>query len=267
MKVCLKVKGEQLLARVAAEMARKESAFPRLLAPNLPLQWLIEPLPSSLDRACLENTNSYATIALIEADDAQVINQLWAISNRDYHALTLQHPTENPFVPVILAVRRELPTAQLLAMPAIVTDWVNGHDAMQDLARRVYAALKRRPPLAGESDSMRLSLHIESRRLCYVGDAIQLTPSEVAVAELFLTHFGSTIPLDAIQLLFKLSGRSIEGSNVRVTMFQLRFKIEALTHCQYTLTSAYGHGYVLKHGKAGGAGSSAAGKDVRQPAG
>ena len=92
-----------------------------------------------------------------------------------------------------------------------------------------------------------------------------LTPSEVAVAELFLSRFGSVIPLEEIQLLFKLAGRSIEGSNLRVTMFQLRFKIEALTRCRYTLTSAYGTGYVLKHGKAGEPGPNARDWVARQP--
>lgn len=251
MKVCLKVSGEQLLARVAAELARKDSAFPRQLMPNLPLQWLIEPLPPILDRRCLENSGTQATIAVIEADGAQVINELCAIASHDYPALTLSRRQAEPFMPVILALKHELPTAQLLAMPAIVTDWVNGHDAMQDLARRVYAALRRRSPQIDESDRLRLSLQIEPRLLCYGSESVLLTPSEVALAELFLGHFGSTISRDDIQLLLKLSGRSTEGSNVRVTMFQLRFKIEALTHRRYTLNSTYGHGYVLRQSKAG----------------
>jgi hypothetical protein len=72
------------------------------------------------------------------------------------------------------------------------------------------------------------------------------------------------IPLDELQLLFKLAGRSTEGSNVRVTMFQLRFKSKALKRCRYTLTSAYGLGYVLKHGKAGEPGTDARGWIARQ---
>jgi hypothetical protein len=83
--------------------------------------------------------------------------------------------------------------------------------------------------------------------LCYAGDTTQLTASEVAVAELFLNHFGTLIPTEDIHLLFKLSGRSTEGSNIRVTMFQLRFKIEAVTRCQFTLTNSYNSGYVMRH--------------------
>ena len=69
------------------------------------------------------------------------------------------------------------------------------------------------------------------------------------MAELFLHHFGSVIPLEDILLLFRLSCRSTEGSNIRVTMFQLRFKIEAVSRFQFTLTSAYGEGYVLRHAR------------------
>jgi len=30
-------------------------------------------------------------------------------------------------------------------------------------------------------------------------------------------------------------------------MFQLRFKIEAVTRCQFTLTNSYNSGYVMRH--------------------
>ena len=266
MKVCLKVMGERLLARVAAEVARADSAFPSQLAIHVPLHWQIEALRSPLTRAGLENTPPHVAVALIEAHHAQVIEELWSMSSRDYHAIALERRHDEQLAPVIVVFERELPTSRLLALPAIVTDWVNGLDAMHDLARRVYAILKRQPRIASRLDSSRLSLAVDSRMLCHGDDSILLTPSEVAVAELFLSRFGSVIPLEELQLLFKLAGRSTEGSNVRVTMFQLRFKIEALTHCRYTLTSAYGLGYVLKHGKAGDTAYSGRGWDTRQTA-
>ena len=266
MKVCLKVKGDQLLPRVAAEIARPDSAFPRQYAPSVPLQWEVEAIPSNLSLSTLQNTDTHASLVLIEASDARVVDELWSLSSRDYHAMARRHHDNAQQIPVIIVFERELPTARLLDVPAIVSDWVNGMDAMQDLARRAFAALKRQPRLAIGLDNARLSVQIESRLLCHGADSILLTPSEVAVAELFLSHFGSVIPLDELQLLFKLGGRSIEGSNVRVTMFQLRFKIEALTRCRYTLTSAYGLGYVLKHGRAGEPGPGTQGWTARQAA-
>ncbi len=272
MKVCLRVMGDQLLARVAAEIARADSAFPRQFTPHVPLQWQIEKLLHPFNATCLESTTPHATVMLLEAHDAAFVDELWSIASRDYDAIARDSRNEGPrdrasrshrrqegqdgerkrvaAAPVILVFDRELPTAQLMEMPAIVTDWVIGPDAMHDLVRRVFIALKRRQHLVTTPVDARPSLRLESRRLYHGDQAILLTPSEVAVAELFLARFGSVIPLDEIQLLFKLAGRSVEGSNVRVTMFQLRFKIEALTRCHYTLTSAYGQGYVLRHGKA-----------------
>lgn len=270
MKVCLKVMGKQLLARVAAEIARADSAFPRQLKPHLPVHWQIEAIPAPVAPNCLEGSPSHATVVMLEAHDAAFVDGLWSIASRDYDAIaraaqphaTREQTTQGPRVqrdrhaerhataPVILVFERELPTSQLMEMPAIVTDWVIGLDAMHELARRVFSVLKKRQQLIAARDDSRPNLRLETRRLWHGDQSILLTPSEVAVAELFLARFGSVIPLDEIQLLFKLAGRSVEGSNVRVTMFQLRFKIEALTRCHYTLTSAYGQGYVLRHGKA-----------------
>ncbi|MGV3655037.1 MAG: hypothetical protein ACO1N5_12570, partial [Noviherbaspirillum sp.] len=45
---------------------------------------------------------------------------------------------------------------------------------------------------------------------------------------------------------FKSSGKSTEGSNIRVTVFQLRLKLEMLTRSQFTIVSVYKRGYCLK---------------------
>ncbi len=252
MKVLLRVLGDQLPGRVASEIARRDTAFPRHSGSGALLHWQIERLSSPLTSACLDNTPTRPAIVLIEAHDAAVVDQLWSLHSRDYHAICRSDRLDDPPAPVIIVFDRELPTTHLPEMPGIVTDWVTGSGAMQDLARRVIAALKRQQQLI-EPGGSGLALAAGSRHLCHAGQSILLTPSEVAVAELFLARFGSVIPLDELQLLFKLAGRSTEGSNMRVTMFQLRFKIEALTRCHYTLTSAYGQGYVLRHGKGGDA--------------
>jgi hypothetical protein len=57
---------------------------------------------------------------------------------------------------------------------------------------------------------------------------------------------GSVVPIEEIFLLFRLAGRSTSGSNIRVTIFQLRFKIELLTRNHFSLVCAYGEGYALR---------------------
>ncbi len=266
MKVVLRVAGEQLLARLAAELARQDSAFPRQLAATLPLHWHLEALPSPFNSACLDRLPMQRSVILIEVQDESTLDALWSATCRDYPALTRDAARDDPSPPVMLAFARELTATQLPDMPSFVTDWVNGIDATHELALRVLCALRRLPRRGILPDSSRLSLAIDARRLWHGTDSVVLTPCEISVAELFLSRFGSVIPLQELQLLFRLAGRSVEGSNVRVAMFQLRFKIEALTHCHYTLTSAYGQGYVLKHGKAGDAGKSSQAWQQRQPA-
>ncbi len=269
MKLCLQVLGERLLARVTRELARPDSAFPRQFGVGLPLQWQIARLDAWPDRCSTADpassrAASRATVLLVEAQDAVVVDQLWSLASREYHAIAGSNTSAFQPIPVIVVFDRELPTASLLDLPAIVSDWVSGSDAMHDLVRRIVFVLKQRHLLVLEPDSARLSLAVEQRRLHYGDKSTVLTPYEVSLAELFLARLGSVVPMDELQLMFRLAGRSVEGSNMRVTMFQLRFKIEALTRCHYTLTCTYGLGYVLRPGKSVATrASSDSGSDTR----
>jgi len=91
-----------------------------------------------------------------------------------------------------------------------------------------------------------LSVIAETRTLVFFGNTIQLTRSEFALADVFLNQMGTVIPLADLALLFRSTGKSTTGSNIRVTVFQLRLKLEMLTKGQYTVTSVYKQGYCLK---------------------
>lgn len=264
MKIHLRIAGPQLLASVAAEVARQDSAFPRQLSATIPLHWQIEALPSPFNDTCLDHAATQSVVMLVEVRDDNTIEALWSANCRNYDAIGRGDHDTRPRPPVILAIDRKLSSQRLPDLPPFITDWVNGIDAVQELALRVLWALKRLPQLTSVPDCPRLSLSIESRRLWHADQSVLLTPCEIPLAELFLSRFGCVIPLEELQLLFKLAGRSVESSNVRVAMFQLRLKIEALTHWQYTLASAYALGYVLRHGKAGDARKPAHESQVRQ---
>ena len=89
----------------------------------------------------------------------------------------------------------------------------------------------------------------DTRTLCFGKRKIDLTPTELVIAEMFLRNFGSVISLEDIALLFKITGRSQDGRNIRVTMFQLRFKIETLTSNEFSLINIYKEGYALRQRK------------------
>lgn len=247
-RVFLRVMGQTLFERITKELASLNSAFPRSHLQGKPINWQLEKINPPFIADHLRHTSQGLPVVLMEADDTRIIDHLWVISLREFIGLTASQNHLNGPAPLIMFLPEDVPTTELLEMPPVVSDWVT-RPSMHETVRRIFNSLNRFHRFHAEVTGSKLSLAAESRLLCFGSESVQLTASEVAVAELFLHHFGSVIPLDEILLLFKLSGRSTEGSNIRVTMFQLRFKIEAVTRCQFTLTSAYGEGYVLRHAR------------------
>lgn len=247
MKIFLRVMGSKLHERLVAELAALDSAFPRQVGPGRLLCWQIECITAPFRPDYLDNSPARVSVVLIDAAHIAIIDELWSLGGREYAALCCSNSYDYPPAPVILVFDREPPTSELVEMPLFVTDWVCGEDATHDLARRVIACLRRQKHLQDDLGGGMLTLNAETRRLRFNDtDAIQLSAAEVPLAELFLTHIGSVVPMEEINLLFRLSGRSTSGSNVRVTIFQLRFKIEQLTHHYFSVVCAYGEGYVLR---------------------
>lgn len=246
MKVFLRVLGHRLFDRVTREMAAADSAFPRRLCTGKPLRWHLELLEEPLSTCHLENSPEQTAVVLIEASAPYIFDELWAIGSREY--LALHDSTQHYFrpSPVILVFDTEFPTGDWVEMPMVVTDWVSGKHVMHDLARRVIASLRRLKHLRSELGGGLLVLNPTTRTISYEKNSVQLTPSEVPLAELFLAHLGSVVPIEEILLMFRLAGRSTSGSNLRVTIFQLRYKLELLTGHHFVLACAYGEGYVLR---------------------
>ncbi len=250
MKIFLKILGHRLFERVAKEVAALDSAFPRRLGHAKLLSWHLERLEAPFQADYLDPARGSVSVLLVEIRDRSDIDALWNIASRNQPELVGNPERGQPPAPVILVFDECHPDASFVHMPLIVADWVRGLDAMHELARRVITSLRRQKYLQEELGTGHLTLNLESRKLAYHDESVQLSPAEVPLAELFMTHVGSVIPLDELQLMFKLAGRSITRSNMRVTIFQLRFKIELLTRHQFTLVCAYGEGYALRPGKA-----------------
>ncbi len=247
MKIVLKVLGDSLYHRVTKALAAANSPFPRSCAQGKLIHWKLVRLEPPFSSQVLDNAPGEWSVVLIEVSDQVTIENLRTIEQRESLHVRSMHRPEHPLAPLIMVLRQDIVATDLLHMPEIVYDWMIEPVSMHDLVRRMFSGLRRRQRLSAEQGYGVLTLLTESRTLCYAGNSTQLTASEVSVAELFLQYFGTVIPLEDIHLLFKLAGRSIEGSNIRVTMFQLRFKIEAVTRCQFTLTNTYNAGYVLRH--------------------
>ena len=247
MKILLKIMGQKLYHRITKAIAAADSPFPRSGAQSKLIHWQLIQLEPPFNSVYLESQPGEMPIVLMEISDAAAIEQLRTMEQRESLHVRSVFSTANDIAPLLLLLTDEITTNELLDMPEIVTDWMTEPVLIDDLVRRIFSSLKRKQQLRLELKYGVLTLLPESRLLCYSGNTTLLTAAEVAVAELFLHYFGSVISIEDIHLLFKIAGRSIEGSNIRVTMFQLRFKIEAVTRCQFTLINAYNAGYVLRH--------------------
>ncbi len=251
MKIFLKILGNRLFQHIAKEVAALDSAFPRRLSHTKLLSWHLEKLETPMRSDYLYQTVQQVSVILIEVQSRSDIDVLWDVARHEYRGSNGIQYSDAGIAPVILVFNEPPESFGILDMPMMVDDWVCGLDAMHELSRRVIASLRRQEGLQEELGVGQLTLNLETRRLAFGGDSVQLSPAEAPLAELFMSHIGSVIPIEEILLMFNLTGRSTTGSNIRVTIFQLRFKIELLTHHHFTLACAYGEGYALRPGKGG----------------
>jgi DNA-binding response OmpR family regulator len=249
MKIFLKILGSRLFEQVAKEVAALDSAFPRRLGHAKMLSWHLEKLETPMRGEYLYQTSDQVSVLLIEVQNRSDIDILWDVGGREYRGASSRQDPASEATPVILVFNEPPESYGVLDMPMMVDDWVCDLEAMHELSRRVIASLRRQEGLQEELGVGQLTLNSETRRLAFGGDSVQLSPAEAPLAELFMSHIGSVIPIDEILLMFNLTGRSTTSSNIRVTIFQLRFKIELLTRHHFTLACAYGEGYALRPGK------------------
>ena len=247
MRILLKIKGPSLFEKITKEMAMLNSSFFKQDIDGQRINWQLISLDEDITAEDLANQATDINIILIDVHNKESIKYLRDLEKQQFLLMISGANFRYGVAPIIVIFNKNVLTPHILDLPEIIHDWVISPVVMHDLVRRIFTSLRRKETTTTEIRSGVLTLVPESRQLSYYGNTINLTPSELSAAELFLRQFGCVIPLEEISLMFKLSGRSTDGSNIRVTMFQLRFKIEALTRFEFTLRSIYKEGYSLRH--------------------
>jgi DNA-binding winged helix-turn-helix (wHTH) protein len=245
MKITVKVIGSELFSTINRDIAAINNAFPKVSPQNEQFEW--EVIQLNLVRP--ENLLSYPdtpSILLIDAQEPTYVERIQLLEKKEM--TFIKDPPFLPIVlsPIILIFRTQGELSEVSEFPDFVADWLCLPFTMNDLVRRILAALRRKNILKTKLHFGSLTLVPDLRLLSYHGKTIHLTPSEFALAELFLNQMGTVIPMKELILLFKSTGKSTEGSNIRVTIFQLRLKLEMLTRSRYTLASVYRQGYCLR---------------------
>jgi DNA-binding winged helix-turn-helix (wHTH) protein len=245
-KITLKIVGDELFSSLSKEVGLLNLAFPKMSQQNDHIEWQVTHLSTNLKPENLLSYPESASVLLIDAQEPSFIDKIERMKKTEMSFI--KDPPFLPIVlsPVVLVFRSHALLAETPDFPEFVSDWICMPYAMPDLVRRVVSSLKRKNILKTKLRFGSLTLLPESRVISYQGKTIHLTPSEFALAELFLNQMGTVIPIKDLVLLFKSTGKSTEGSNIRVTIFQLRLKLEMLTKSHFTLASVYKQGYCLK---------------------
>jgi DNA-binding winged helix-turn-helix (wHTH) protein len=185
-------------------------------------------------------------VILVEVQNLGVIEAIQAMERKELAFLSYSGTNLPRLAPLIAVFESPTVLAEVRELPELISDWIFFPLDPNELARRIHATLKRKNIIKTKLRYGVLSVVAESRTLVFFGNSMQLTRSEFALADLFLSQMGTVIPLADLALLFRSTGKSTTGSNIRVTVFQLRLKLEMLTKGQYTITSVYKQGYCLK---------------------
>jgi DNA-binding winged helix-turn-helix (wHTH) protein len=185
-------------------------------------------------------------VLLVEARDMSLIDAIQSMERKELAFLSHSGTRLPRLAPLIAVFESPDVLADIRDLPELISDWTFLPLDPNELARRIFSALKRKNILKTKLRYGALSVISETRTLVFFGNTMLLTRSEFALAELFLSQMGTVISLTDLALLFRSTGKSTAGSNIRVTIFQLRLKLEMLTKGQYTVMSVYKQGYCLK---------------------
>jgi DNA-binding response OmpR family regulator len=245
MRLELKVIGERLFDILTKDSAKLAETLLQLCCDEDPISIAItrfEDKPHAKD-FMLEAAG--ASVILLEANDLSLIESLQSMERKEL-AFLGQAGSATRLVPLIAVFESAELLSEVRDLPDLISDWAFFPLEPLELARRIFSVLKRKNIVKTKVLYGALSLISEARALLFFGNSVHLTRSEFALMELFLSQMGTVIPLADLAMLFRSTGKSTEGSNIRVTIFQLRLKLEMLTRGQYTVTSVYKQGYCLK---------------------
>ena len=245
MEITVKILGDNLYSAIQAGKSALDSTFLKLSRHTDPITIAIEKIVEPLSGESLLAVPEKPAVILAHSDNTCLLDRLQNLEKRDLFTPGSGEPS--PLImPIVMVFSASSPMNDLRDFPDMVSDWFFMPVAAPELARRVLYSLRRKSILKSRLCFGPMTLIPDTRTLTFSGKSTILTRSEFALAELFLSQLGSVIPTADLIALFKSTGKSTEGSNIRVTIFQLRLKLEMLTKSQYTLASVYKQGYCMK---------------------
>jgi DNA-binding response OmpR family regulator len=185
-------------------------------------------------------------VVLGEAGDPGALQRLAALAPRVSGLIRTNEGLPlmiSPFVAVFKAAALSTPYYEL---PDLVSAWILDEAEPVELTHRILGAVNARQLRRVHLTCGELIVLPDSRTVSYGVNNVRLSPAEFALAELFFSRLGSVISLNELTGFFKAAGKSTEPNNIRVTIHQLRLKLEELTRTRLQLCTIYRKGYCLR---------------------
>lgn len=153
-------------------------------------------------------------------------------------------------VPIIMLTARDAETDRIIGLELGADDYVVKPFSPKEVIARMRAIFRRVQPSSRREEERVLqvgdiALQPGSRSLTIAGTAVELTPTEYKLLELFLAHPGQVF--SRLQLIEKAQDYAFEGYERTVDSHikNLRKKLDASPDAPYYIKTIYGVGYKL----------------------
>lgn len=200
--------------------------------------------------ADLVSCASRPTVILVEVGEPDVLDRIGMLRKESERARSAC--VQSPLVPALLIGVCDL--ARLAQSSRPLPDWMAdvmfAHGAEGELAQRILLAIRKNGIRTFALQCGALTLLPDSRSVMCDDAMVRLSPTEFALAELFLGRLGSVVDIGEVRKVFDLAGKSVQANNIRVAIFQFRMKIEEITGAQLQLVTVYRKGYCLRQSAA-----------------
>ena len=152
----------------------------------------------------------------------------------------------HPNLPVVILTALDKLDSRIAGLKAGADDYITKPFSFEELEARLHALLRRAkqatPPT--EIGNGGLVFDRATRRARVDGKAVELTPREAILLELFLLHYGKVVTKEQIAAAWASSGNEVGiGNTAEVHVHRLRRKLEG---SQLSIHTVRGLGYLLE---------------------
>lgn len=152
----------------------------------------------------------------------------------------------DPDLPVVILTALDKLDSRIAGLRAGADDYITKPFSFAELELRLQALLRRAKPSAASAEvrSGAVSVDRSTRRAQVDGKAVELTPRETTLLELFLAHHGKVVTKEQIAAAWSNAGNEPGIGNVaEIHVHRLRRKLEG---SQLSIRTVRGLGYMLE---------------------